>query len=222
MTGSSLGGREVYLEPRKDMVEHQVKSRGIKDRLVLQAMMEIPRHLFVPTHMRARAYHDSPLPLSLGQTISQPYIVALMTEFLGLKGKETVLEVGTGSGYQAAVLSRVARFVYTIERIGELAESAEKLLGELGYDNVEVIVGDGSEGLPDHAPYQGIIVTAGAPGIPPRLVEQLDEGGRMVVPVGPSSLQTLKVVTKRHGQVSVCDEGACVFVPLLGTYGWKR
>jgi len=222
MAKTGAGGRDVYDELRRDMVEHQIANRDIEDELVLKAMMEVPRHLFVPPNMRARSYHDSPLPLSMGQTISQPYIVALMTELLGLRGDETVLEVGTGSGYQAAVLSRIARFVYSIERIEELATSAREKLGELGYDNIEVVVGDGSAGLPEHAPYKGIIVTAGAPDIPPKLVEQLDEGGRMVVPVGPSNLQTLKVLTKKNGQVSVREEGACVFVPLLGSYGWKR
>jgi len=222
MAKSGADGRDVYEELRREMVERQIADRDIDDELVLSAMLEVPRHSFVPPAMRARAYHDSPLPLSQGQTISQPYIVALMTELLELNGDETVLEVGTGSGYQAAVLSRIARFVYSIERIEELATSARERLAELGYENIEVVVGDGSAGLPEHAPYQGIIVTAGAPDIPPKLVEQLDDGGRMVVPVGPSNLQTLKVVKRNRGRVSVKEEGACVFVPLLGSYGWKR
>ncbi len=206
---------------RQMMVERQIRGRGVCDERVLEAMRTVPRHMFVPPALLPRAYDDSPLPTSEGQTISQPYIVAWMTELLRLKGDEVVLEVGTGSGYQAAILAMLARQVYTIERIAGLADSARSLLSELGLDNVEVVVGDGTRGLPEHAPYQGIIVTAGGPRVPDALVEQLDEGGRLVIPVGPSSLQTLTVVEKRGGRVITEQKGSCVFVPLIGQHGWE-
>jgi protein-L-isoaspartate(D-aspartate) O-methyltransferase len=206
---------------RQMMVERQIRGRGVCDERVLEAMRTVPRHMFVPPALLPRAYDDSPLPTSEGQTISQPYIVAWMTELLRLKGDEVVLEVGTGSGYQAAILAMLARQVYTIERIAGLADSARSLLSELGLDNVEVVVGDGTRGLPEHAPYQGIIVTAGGPRVPDVLVEQLDEGGRLVIPVGPSSLQTLTVVEKRGGRVITEQKGSCVFVPLIGQHGWE-
>ena len=204
------------------MVERQLEARGIKDRRVLDAMREVPRHLFVPAAHRERAYDDCPLPIDERQTISQPYMVAWMTELLRLEGEETVLEVGTGSGYQAAVLSKLARFVFTMERIPLLAEAAKKRLRDMGIENAEVVVGDGTEGLPGHAPYEGIIVTAGSPSVPPRLVEQLVDGGRLVIPVGSSAVQMLTVIEKRGDKTITREEGSCVFVPLVGRYGWER
>ena len=204
------------------MVERQLEARGIKDRRVLDAMREVPRHLFVPAAYRERAYDDCPLPIDERQTISQPYMVAWMTELLRLKGEETVLEVGTGSGYQAAVLSKLARFVFTMERIPLLAEAAKKRLRDMGIENAEVVVGDGTEGLPEHALYEGIIVTAGSPSVPPRLVEQLVDGGRLVIPVGSSAVQMLTVIEKRGDKTITREEGSCVFVPLVGRYGWEH
>jgi protein-L-isoaspartate(D-aspartate) O-methyltransferase len=213
---------DPYLDLRLSMVRKQLEARGIKDGCVLRAMQEVPRHLFVLPSYRERAYDDCPLPIDEGQTISQPYMVAWMTELLHLEGEETVLEIGTGSGYQAAVLSKLAGFVYTMERIPSLAESAKKRLREVGIKNVEVIVGDGTEGLPEHSPYGGIMVTAGAPRVPPLLVEQLADGGRLVIPVGTSGIQMLTVVEKRGGKTITLEEGSCVFVPLVGKYGWER
>jgi protein-L-isoaspartate(D-aspartate) O-methyltransferase len=204
------------------MVERQLEARGIKDRRVLDAMREVPRHLFVPAAHRGRAYDDCPLPIDERQTISQPYMVAWMTELLRLEGEETVLEVGTGSGYQAAILSKLARLVFTMERIPLLAEAAKKRLRDMGIENAEVVVGDGTEGLPGHAPYEGIIVTAGSPSVPPRLVEQLVDGGRLVIPVGSSAVQMLTVIEKRGDKTITREEGSCVFVPLVGRYGWER
>ena len=209
-------------ELREAMVSKQLSSRGIKDPRVLEVMRTVPRHEFVLDAYQDRAYDDSPLPIEEGQTISQPYMVAWMTELLGLEGDDVVLEIGTGSGYQAAVLSRLARFVYTMERIPALYELARDRLPELGYDNVEVVLGDGSKGLPEHAPYQGIMVTAGSPRVPPLLVEQLDDGGRLVVPVGSSAIQMLTVVEKKGVQSRTREVGSCVFVPLVGRYGWDR
>jgi len=205
---------------REAMVERQLEARGIKDPRVLDAMRAVPRHLFVLPGFEERAYDDTPLAIKEGQTISQPYIVAWMTELLRLGGDEVVLEVGTGSGYQAAVLARLASRVYTIERIASLARSAGERLERLGVTNVEVVVGDGTRGLPEHAPYDAIMVTAGAPAVPPLLFEQLAEDGRLVIPVGSSTLQTLTLVEKRGGEAVTRSEGSCVFVPLLGRDGW--
>lgn len=213
---------DPYLELRLSMVERQLEARGIKDRRVLEAMRDVPRHLFVLPAYRERAYEDCPLPIDERQTISQPYMVAWMTELLCLKGDETVLEIGTGSGYQAAVLSKLARFVYTVERIPALAESARERLRDVGITNVEVVVSDGTEGLPEHAPYEGIIVTAGSPSVPPLLVEQLGDRGRLVIPVGSSGVQMLTVIEKRGDRTITSEEGSCVFVPLVGKYGWER
>ena len=213
---------DPHLELRHSMVRRQLEARGIRDRRVLEAMKAVPRHLFVLPAYRGRAYDDCPLPIDERQTISQPYMVAWMTELLHLKGKETVLEIGTGSGYQAAVLSKLASFVYTMERIPSLAESARKRLQDAGITNVEVVVSDGTEGLPVHAPYEGIIVTAGSPSVPPTLVEQLADGGRLVIPVGSSAVQMLTVVEKSGNKTITREEGSCVFVPLVGRYGWER
>ena len=211
-----------YESLRHRMVEHQLRRRGIKDERVLKVMSEIPRHLFVPENSRVSSYEDYPLPVGEGQTISQPYMVALMTEQLNLKGDEKVLEIGTGSGYQAAILSKLCSEVYTVERIDTLAKRAEELFRKLGYDNVKVRIGDGTQGWEEYAPYDGIIVTAGSPKIPPRLIDQLSEGGKIVIPVGSSFSQDLivgrKVKHRLHERV-ICG---CVFVPLIGKYGWKE
>jgi protein-L-isoaspartate(D-aspartate) O-methyltransferase len=204
---------------RIQMVEHQIRARGVKSEPVLEAMKKVPRHLFVPREAEEEAYADRPLPIGCGQTISQPYMVAVMTEALRLEGQEKVLEVGTGSGYQAAVLAEIAHHVVTTERVPELAERARETLRELGYANIDVIVSDGSRGYPPSAPYDGIIVTAGAPDIPRVLAEQLADGGRLVIPVGNSYQQTLIRLTRRDGEEIERLEG-CVFVPLIGEYGW--
>ena len=213
---------DYYQSLRDSMVEEQMASRGISDKRVLEAMRRVPRHLFVPGDRRGKAYDDAPLPLGEGQTISQPYMVAWMTELLGLEGDEKVLEVGTGSGYQAAILGLLARKVYSIERIEWLAEQARRRLDELGFKNIEVVVGDGSKGLKEHAPFDAIMVTAGSPGVPQALLEQLAVGGRLVIPVGPSSMQTLTVVTREDSGLQTREVGSCVFVPLVGMYGWKQ
>lgn len=220
LKGPDRNEGDYYQRLRDAMVEQQIASRGIADERVLEAMRRVPRHLFVPPSRRERAYDDTPLPLGEGQTISQPYIVAWMTDLLGLKGTETVLEVGTGSGYQAAILGVLAKKVYSIERIETLAEVARALLDKLGFDNIEVVVGDGSKGLPEHAPFDAIIVTAGSPGVPAALVEQLAPGARLVIPVGTESMQMLTVITREDGEVKRRQVGSCVFVPLVGMYGW--
>ncbi len=206
---------------RYRMVREQIESRGIRDPRVLEAMRSVPRHLFVPEELTWESYDDNPLPIGEGQTISQPYMVAWMTELLRLQGGEKVLEVGTGSGYQAAILARLAREVWSVEKQEGLAEAARERLRRLGFDNVRVVVGDGSRGLPEHAPYDAVIVTAGSPSIPQPLLEQLSEGGRLVIPVGPSSLQTLNLVVREGGEFRREEKGGCVFVPLVGKYGWR-
>jgi protein-L-isoaspartate(D-aspartate) O-methyltransferase len=213
---------DYYQKLRDEMVEHQLRARGISDERVLEALRRVPRHLFVPAARRDRAYDDTPLPLGEGQTISQPYMVAWMTELLELEGREVVLEVGTGSGYQAAVLGVLAKKVYTIERIPQLADEARKILDQLGLDNIEIVVGDGSKGLKEHAPYDRILVTAGSPSVPQVLVEQLADGGRLIIPVGPASMQMLTVVTRHGSEIETHEVGGCVFVPLVGMYGWEQ
>jgi protein-L-isoaspartate(D-aspartate) O-methyltransferase len=209
-----------YKKEREHMVESQLIRRGIKDKRVLDAMRKVPRHLFVPQDTRGLAYCDGPLPIGHGQTISQPYIVALMTELLELTGQETVLELGTGSGYQAAILSCLVRQVYSIERHAALAQQAEKVLSQLGYDNVVVSVGDGTLGWLEHSPYDAIIVTAAAPDVPQPLTDQLADGGRLVAPVGSRWSQAL-VKVKRQGETLIREHlTAVAFVPLVGKYGW--
>lgn len=211
-----------YTDERQRMVEEQLIDRNIRDERVLEAMRSVPRHAFVPLEYRHMAYSDGPLPIGSGQTISQPYIVALMTQLLRLKGDENVLEVGTGSGYQAAVLAKLAKQVYTIERYTELADQAAAVLQKLGLNNVRVHIGDGSLGLPEHAPFQAILVTAAAPKVPQSLLEQLDEGGRLVVPVGGRMNQFLEL-WERRGAKFVQDVLVPVaFVPLRGRHGWKE
>ncbi|UCD34656.1 MAG: protein-L-isoaspartate(D-aspartate) O-methyltransferase [Nitrospiraceae bacterium] len=206
---------------RRFMVEEQLRHRGIQDDRVLDAMGQVPRHLFVGEDLRDRAYEDCALPIGEGQTISQPYMVALMTELLELKGGETVLEVGTGSGYQSAVLSLLAAEVYTVERVSSLAEQARTTLKRNGFLNVHVRVSDGTLGLPDHAPYDGIIVTAGAPDIPRHLTDQLKIRGRLVIPVGDRHSQVLYQVTRTEGGIKQTVSTGCVFVPLIGKDGWE-
>lgn len=211
-----------YQKLRRQMVETQLVPRGIHDELVLAAFEKVPRHRFVPGELLETAYGDYPLPIGEGQTISQPYIVALMTEVLQLKRKESVLEVGTGSGYQAAILAEIAEEVYSVERFQKLAKRAKGVLEKLGYGNVKVKVGDGTLGWEEFAPYDGIIVTAGAPHAPHPLVDQLKEGGRMVVPIGGGFSQMLTLVEKTGGgKVSSQNICGCVFVPLIGEEGWK-
>ncbi|MGB9836226.1 MAG: protein-L-isoaspartate(D-aspartate) O-methyltransferase [Candidatus Saccharicenans sp.] len=180
---------------RREMVEVQIKGRGVRDKRVLEAMLKVPRHLFVPEQMKELAYGDEPLPIGEGQTISQPYIVAYMTEALKLTGREKVLEIGTGSGYQTAILAELAHEVYTVELIPELSRRAQKVLGELGYQNIHFLIGDGTLGWPEHAPYDAILVSAAPASIPRRLVEQLRENGRMIIPVG-TDYQELVLVRK--------------------------
>jgi protein-L-isoaspartate(D-aspartate) O-methyltransferase len=208
---------------RHTMIEHQLKARGIKDRAVLQAMREVPRHAFLPESMAGLAYEDSPLPIGRGQTISQPYIVAMMTELLELSPDARVLEIGTGSGYAAAVLSRISSQVFTIERYEELAASAENRFRRLGYDNIRVLSSDGSLGWPEHAPYDGIVVTAGSPDVPQPLKEQLAVGGRLVIPTGSSRAQELRRI--RRTAEDAFEEEALFgvrFVPLVGAAGWQE
>lgn len=206
---------------RNQMVEEQLKSRDIIDPRVLQAMQDVPRHLFVPENLRHLAYRDAPLPIGQNQTISQPYIVALMTQMLQLSGHETVLEIGTGSGYHTAILCELARQVFSIERYPELADRAGAILADLGYNNVEIHVGDGSQGLPDMAPFDAIVVSAAAPAIPNPLRGQLAEGGRMVLPVGDNESQWLERVW-RHGDTWNIERITLVlFVPLIGKHGFS-
>lgn len=213
----------AYLHERKRMVENQLAGRGIHDRRVLEAMRSVPRHCFVPQEYRDMAYSDGPLPIGTGQTISQPYIVAFMSEAVALTGSERVLEVGTGSGYQAAVLASLAKEVHSIERHTALAEIARQTLGELGYPNVTVHMGDGSKGLPEFAPYQAIVVTASAPKVPKPLLDQLDEGGRLILPVGDRwGGQTLQLWERQGDLFEHETILAVAFVPLHGEHGWKE
>jgi protein-L-isoaspartate(D-aspartate) O-methyltransferase len=206
---------------RERMVEEQLVRRGVTDERVLAAMRRVPRHRFVQEALRERAYGDYPLPIGEEQTISQPYIVGFMSSLLELKGSEKVLEIGTGSGYQAAVLAELARRVCSIERLPRLAERARALLESLGYSNVWVRVGDGTLGWPDEAPFDRIIITAGGPSVPPALFAQLAEGGRMVMPIGDEEGQTMTVVENVGGQMRTRAAGECKFVRLVGKYGWE-
>ena len=209
-----------FKKAREEMIEYQIKRRGIRDKAVLEAINMIPREKFVLKENENDAYLDCPLPIGMGQTISQPYMVALMTQCLSPEGSEQVLEIGTGSGYQAAILSKLAKMVYTIERFKVLADKAIEIFKKLGIKNIKVIVGDGTEGLNKYSPYDGIMVTAGAPEIPRSLIEQLNEKGRIVIPVGNSFSQDLLLGIKEKGKLKTVNYGGCVFVPLLGKYGW--
>jgi protein-L-isoaspartate(D-aspartate) O-methyltransferase len=208
------------LSRREQMVQEQLESRGIRDARVLAAMNKVPRERFVDEAMRERAYDDAPLPIGSGQTISQPYMVARMCELARLSGKERVLEVGAGSGYQTAILCELARSVYAIEVRPELGYQAERRLALLGYRNVEIGVFDGTYGWDARAPYDAIIVAAGAPTIPPLLVAQLGVGGRLIVPVGPRQGQRLAIVTRRGDEFETEWTTPCTFVDLVGKYGW--
>jgi protein-L-isoaspartate(D-aspartate) O-methyltransferase len=205
---------------RERMVEMQIARRGITSPQILDAFLEVPRHLFIPDNQQLYAYQDGPLPIGKGQTISQPYIVAYMTQHLNLKGDERVLEIGTGSGYQAAILGLLAEEVHTIERHQSLAKSAAHLLAVLGYENINVHLGDGTVGLPEYAPYDAIMVTAAAPDVPPPLLDQLGEGGRLIMPVGDRLGQVLHLYQKRKEQIKREDLAPVAFVPLIGDHGW--
>ncbi|MCX5845786.1 MAG: protein-L-isoaspartate(D-aspartate) O-methyltransferase [Deltaproteobacteria bacterium] len=213
-----------YIKQRMKMVESQIRARGIRDPRVLKVMETVPRHFFVNEALRDQAYNDNPLPIDGGQTISQPYIVALMTEAMELEGNEKVLEVGTGSGYQTAILAELADHVFSIDRIASLAGGARKLIESLNYYNVAIRVGDGTLGWRDEAPFDAIMVTAGAPNIPKTLVEQLAVGGRLVIPFGGRHSQVLIKLTRLSVDVNDVkkeDLGGCRFVDLIGEYGWE-
>lgn len=209
---------------QRAMIETQIERRGVRDARVLDAMRAVPRHAFVPPELRSQAYEDAPLPIGAGQTISQPYMVAAMTAALQLTGNERVMEVGGGCGYQAAVLSKLGREIVTLEYRAELAAATARRLAEMQYDNIHVHCGDGTLGLPEMAPFDAILVAAGAPGVPPPLLAQLAEGGRMVIPVGSLDSQELRLIeciarNRDIFRTTVLD--TCRFVPLMGAHGWK-
>jgi protein-L-isoaspartate(D-aspartate) O-methyltransferase len=210
-----------FAAERQNMVDSQLRARGIRDQRVLDAMVRIPRHEFVAGRYLDQAYEDHPIPIGEGQTISQPYIVALMLEALLLEPSSIVLEIGTGSGYQSAVLAELAAHVYSVERYPQLAREAEATLARLGYNNVTIVVGDGSQGLPTVAPFDAIVVSAAAPQIPAPLFEQLREGGRMIIPVGPADAQELQLVRKTQGQPVIDRLEGCRFVPLISGSGYS-
>jgi protein-L-isoaspartate(D-aspartate) O-methyltransferase len=210
-----------FPKARLKMVEEQIVSRGIKDAKLIAAMKKIPRHLFVEEALQNQAYNDHPLPIGEKQTISQPYMVALMTEALLLTGKEKVLEIGTGSGYQTAIVAELSEKVFSVERIRPLAIRARKLLYELGYFNVEIKIFDGTFGWMQESPFDAIVVTAGSPDIPQPLIDQLAMGGKLVIPVGDAFVQDLFRVTKTEEGVRKEDLGGCRFVKLIGKYGWE-
>jgi len=213
---------DPFAGERRRMVEEQIRARGIQNERVLAAIEKIPRHLFVPDNLRREAYADHPLPIGDGQTISQPYIVALMTDLLDPHAGDRVLEIGAGSGYQAAILAELASIVITIERIPAVAARARRNLSAAGSRTVDVIVGDGTLGYPSKAPYQGVIVTAATPEIPRPLIDQLADRGRLVAPVGPRGVQELIKIEREGGQVRQEGHGGVVFVPLIGEYGWRE
>lgn len=219
--GPRLGGDE-FAAQRAGMVEWQLRRRGVTDSAVLFAMESVRREEFVPGEFRRRAYNDCPLPIGEGQTISQPYIVAAMTAALQLKGGERVLEIGTGCGYQAAVLSKMATSVFTVESHSKLALAAASRLERLGYNNVHVHCGDGTLGMPEFAPFDAILVAAAAPCVPEPLRTQLSEGGRLILPVGDSENQELRFVERSGNSFHTRSLEACRFVPLVGYYGWKE
>lgn len=209
-------------QQRQKMVEGQLRSRNITDPAVLSAMERVPRERFVPEKLREQSHSDQALSISCGQTISQPFIVGLMTQALRLTGRELVLEVGTGSGYQTAILAELADYVVSIERHADLAKAASGLLTELGYENFEVHVGDGTVGWPGMAPYDRILVAAGGPEVPPALLDQLKDPGILVLPIGDQEKQMLKAIHKINGQVITRDLSGCRFVKLIGEQGWQE
>ncbi|MCB8923378.1 MAG: protein-L-isoaspartate(D-aspartate) O-methyltransferase [Ardenticatenaceae bacterium] len=216
--------RRPFPQQRQQMVEQQLRARGVRDTAVLQAFNTVPRELFVPRPHRVYAYDDTPLPIPAGQTISQPYVVAHMLALLALRHSNRVLEVGTGSGYAAAVLSRIVAEVHTVERHQVLVDYARKRLMQLGYENVFVHHGDGTRGWPDAAPYNAIIVAAGGPGVPESLKEQLAVNGRLVIPVGPNPRQQRLILVKRTGETTYRQRelSPVAFVPLIGVEGWEN
>jgi protein-L-isoaspartate(D-aspartate) O-methyltransferase len=203
------------------MVERQIEARGIRNPRVLAAMRDVPRHLFIPPPYDRAAYEDSPLPIGNGQTISQPYIVALMTELLKPEPDDNVLEIGTGCGYQSAILSHLVKKVTSVERIPAVADLARSNLKALGYSNIEIITTDGTLGYPENAPYDGIIITAATPSVPKPLMDQLAENGRLVAPVGGRDVQELVVLSNHKGVISHESHGGVRFVPLIGEHGWE-
>ena len=213
---------EKFERARSEMVQTQLFERGIRSPRVLAAMGEVPRHLFVPERVRHLSYSDGPLAIGENQTISQPYVVGLMTELLSLEGEEKILEIGTGSGYQAAVLARLANQVFTVEQYQVLADRAREILRRAGVENVSVFVGDGSAGLPEYAPYDAVVITAAAPEIPRSLLEQLADGGRLVLPVGGKRGQQLQLIRRSGNRFSRKKLVPVAFVPLRGRYGWSE
>ncbi|MDD1661061.1 MAG: protein-L-isoaspartate(D-aspartate) O-methyltransferase [Methanomicrobiales archaeon] len=213
---------DPFTEDRRRMVEQQIRARGIRNERVLAAIEKVPRHIFVPEDARRMAYDDRPLPIGDGQTISQPYIVALMTDLLDPHIGDRILEIGAGSGYQAAILAELASEVITIERIPAVAARARRNLSTAGSRPIEVIVGDGTLGYPQKAPYQGILVTAGTPEVPPPLIGQLADGGRLVAPVGPHGIQELVRIVREGERIRRESHGGVVFVPLIGEHGWRE
>jgi len=211
-----------FEKARARMVEEQLLPRSIHDQKTLEAMRKVPRHLFVEDAMKNQAYGDSPLPIGKGQTISQPYIVALMTQALGLKGHEQVLEIGTGSGYQAAILSQICEKVYTVERIDTLLVQARKVFDSLHYLNILTKLDDGTNGWPEYGPYDAIVVTAGGPKVPLPLLEQLADPGILIIPVGDRGVQNLQFVTKKDGEITEKTIELVRFVNLIGDHGWKN
>ncbi len=213
-------GKVDFQLARKRMVERQIANRGITSPRILEAFLDTPRHLFIPKNQHLFAYEDGPLPIGKGQTISQPYIVAYMTKHLNLGGEERVLEIGTGSGYQAAILGKLAAEVHTVERHPSLAESATQLLADLGFENIQVHLGDGTRGLLDFAPYDAIMVTAAAPDVPVPLLDQLADGGRLIMPVGGRGGQVLHLYQRRGEEIIRDNLTPVAFVPLIGDHGW--
>jgi protein-L-isoaspartate(D-aspartate) O-methyltransferase len=220
MSSLSTTNPDPYFDDRRRMVESQLRDRGMRDDRVLKAMLQIPRHEFVADEFKSQAYEDHPIPIGEGQTISQPFIVAAGLQALALQGNESVLEVGTGSGYQTALLAMLSRMVYSIERHATLAKAAETILRQLEINNVKIVVGDGSHGIAEFSPYDAILVSAAAPAIPQALLDQLGENGRMVIPVGPQHSQELLLVRKRAGDATVEVMEGCRFVPLIGAGGY--
>lgn len=210
----------TYEEQRARMVDEQIRLRGITDERVLRAFARVPRHRFVPPDVQKEAYGDHPLPIGSGQTISQPYIVALMTDSLRLQGHERVLEIGAGSGYQTAILAELALEVFAVERLPELMAAGKGRLYDLGYLNVHLSMGNGTLGWPEHAPFDAILVSAACPEVPAPLLAQLNEGGRMVLPIGPQDAQSLVAIETHRGVARHRTLTSCVFVPLVGQYGW--
>ncbi|MGW8192985.1 MAG: protein-L-isoaspartate(D-aspartate) O-methyltransferase [Desulforhopalus sp.] len=211
-----------YGTSRERMVQEQLRNRDIVDERILAAMAEVPRHCFIDDALHGRAYGDHPLPIDAGQTISQPYIVAFMTQALELQGQEKVLEIGTGSGYQAAVLSRLCDQVYTVERINSLLSGARKVFDKLRYYNIRAKLSDGTLGWPEYAPFDAVVVTAGGPAIPQPLIDQLADPGRLIIPVGDQNVQELQLLVKKEGEIKITNLSTVRFVNLVGEYGWSR